>query len=177
MGYSFVAGPRGQRWDSFSFVSSMKNPLDIAMLFSKFELDNFEPGGSEWANSWDEIASSIKKTCERNKSRVAFLRLSCHGNVGAFRMGKSVFTENNSSKWGPVVSQIAGYFLPGVSFVTIDACKTGKGEGLLKAFSTALGGVDVRGYEDLQKKSTSEENGRGAFSTCRVNICTKNKGL
>lgn len=177
MGYTYVAGPQGQRWESFSFVSTMKNALDLAMLFSKFEMDSFEPGGSEWADSWDDIARAIRSRCERNKSRVGFLRLSCHGNIGAFKMGKSVFTEANAARWTPVVAQIAGYFVPGVSFVTIDACKTGQGEGLLKAFSTALGGVDVRGYEELQTKSTSEENGRGAFATCRVNICSRHPGI
>ena len=61
--------------------------------------------------------------------------------------------------------------------MTIDSCKTGRGEGVLKAFSKALGGVDVRGYEELQTKSTSEENDRGAFVTCRVNICARNSGM
>lgn len=177
MGYSYVAGPRGQRWESFSFVSTMKNPLDLAMLFSKFEIDSFETGGSEWANSWDDIAKAIRTRCDANKSRVGFLRLSCHGNIGAFKMGKSVFTESNSARWTPIVSQIAGYFVPGVSFVTIDACKTGQGQEILKAFSMALGGVDVRGYEEIQNSSTSEENNRGAFATCRVNICSRNAGI
>ena len=177
MAYSYVAGPSGQRWESFSFVSTMKSPLDIAMLISKFEMDNFESGGSEWADSWGTVAKSIRARCDSNKSRVGFLRLSCHGNVGVFRMGSSIFAESNSSLWTPVVSQIAAYFVPGVSFVTIDACKTGAGQGLLAAFSKALGGVDVRGYEELQTKSTSEDNGRGAFSTCRVKICTRSPGI
>jgi hypothetical protein len=177
LGFSYVAGPQGQRWDSFSFVSTMKHPLDLAMLWSKFELDSFEPGGSEWANSWNDVAVSIRTRCQQNKSKVAFLRLSCHGNVGLFRMGKTLFLESNASSWSPIVSQIAGYFVPGLSFVTIDACKTGQGEGILKAFSRALGGVDVRGYEELQDRSTSEENGRGAFSTCRINTCQRNAGL
>lgn len=177
MGYSFTAGPKRERWDSFNFVSTRSNWLDLAMTISKFEMDNFEPGGSEWADSWEAVARSIARTCAANGSRVAQLRLSCHGNVGRFKMGRTLFTEENAAKWTPVVAQIAGYFVPGVSFVTIDSCKTGAGEGILKAFSSALGGVDVRGYEDLQRKSTSEENGRGAFVTCRATVCARNAGL
>ncbi len=177
MGYSFTAGPKRQRWDSFNFVSTKKNFLDIAMSTAKSEMDDFEPGGSEWADSWEDIAKTIARTCTVNRSRVAFLRMSCHGNVGQFRMGKTLFLEKNAHEWAPIVSQIAGFFVPGVSFVTIDSCKTGQGQGVLTAFSKALGGVDVRGYEDIQNKSTSEEDGRGAFVTCRVNVCTKNKGL
>jgi hypothetical protein len=177
MGYTYVAGPKGDRWESFNFVSTMTNPLDLAILYSKFELDSFEPGGSAWAASWGDVACEIRDRCEANGSRVGFLRLSCHGNTGAFKMGRSVFTEANVAKWRPVVAQVAGYFVPGVSFVTIDACKTGAGKGLLQAFSIALGGVDVRGYEEIQTRSTSDENGRGAFATCRVKICARSPGL
>lgn len=177
MGYSFVAGPKGQRWDSFNFVSKQKSLLDIAMLISKFEMDSFETGGSQWAGSWNEIAETIRTTCNANRSRVAFLRLSCHGNVGTFRMGNSVFTDTNAQEWEPVVAQIAGFFVPGVSFVTIDSCKTGQGDGVLKAFSRALGGVDVRGYEEIQTKSTSEDSDRGAFVTCKVNVCSRSGGI
>jgi hypothetical protein len=177
MAYSYIAGPSGKRWESFNFVSNMKSPLDIAMLISKLEMDSFEMGGSEWAGSWGAVANSIRTRCDSNQSQVGFLRLSCHGNVGIFRMGNSIFAESNASQWTPIVSQIAGYFVPGVSFVTIDSCKTGAGQGILEAFSQALGGVDVRGYEELQTKSTSEDSDRGAFSTCRVKICTRTPGI
>lgn len=177
MSYTYTAGPQGARWESFNFVSTMSNPLDLAILFSKFELDSFESGGSAWADSWSEVAQTIRSRCDANRSKVGFLRLSCHGNTGAFKMGKSIFAESNADRWSPVVAQIAGYFVPGVSFVTIDACKTGAGQGLLQAFSKALGGVDVRGYEEIQTKSTSDENGRGPFVTCRVSICRRSAGL
>lgn len=176
MGYSFKSANDGRQWESFSFVSKAKDRFDLAMLWSKMEIDLFETGGSEWAGSWDDVASCISRRCRKNNSRVAFLRLSCHGNVGAFAMGNSIFVESNKDKWMPIVAQISGYFVPGVSFVTIDSCKTGAGDGVLKAFSTALGGVDVRGYEDIQTKSTSEDSGRGAFVTCRVEVCERNPG-
>jgi len=180
MSYSYTAGPRGEKWESFTFVSSGKkgtNVHDLALLFSKLEYDLFE-NGSEWAGSWEDVAKSIKSKCNANQSKVGYLRLSCHGNDGVFVMGKSIFAISNMDKWTPHVAQIAGYFVPGVSFITIDACRVGRDDQILTGFSNALGGVDVRGYEELQSAfNNSAENGRGAAVTCRVNICTRHEAI
>ncbi len=174
MGYTFTGGPRGQKWEMFNFVSERaKGSLDLAMLISKFEVDNFEPGGAQWAGSWQDIDLAIRNKCDASNSKVGFLRMSCHGNVGYFRMGRSEFHMSNADRWGPVVARLAGYFVPGVSFVTIDSCLTGRGPEILKRFSQALGGVHVRAYEELQDQSTSPENGRGPFVTCQINTCKR----
>lgn len=171
----FTAGTMGKRWAHFIFVADYQKTIpDIAMVVSKFSFDRFDRG-SKWATSWNDVVHSVKTLCEKEKCKVALFRLSCHGNQNGFKLGSSVFTEKNKDKWKPEVEKIAKYFDPNVSFVTIDACKTGQNQRLLQLFSEALGGVKVRGYEKNQSGfSTTEENDRGNFITCKVEICQTN---
>lgn len=172
----YKAGPNGQKWENFIFIADYKkSTIDLPMIISKLTFDMFE-GGSTWAKNWNDICKMIEKTCGKNESKIGFLRISCHGNTGIFAVGNSVFTVSNSKMWIPAVAKISKFFVPGVSFVTIDACRTGADAEILKLFSRALGGVSVRGYEQNQTENSSSEDGRGPFVTCRTHICEWSSG-
>ncbi|MDK9695763.1 MAG: hypothetical protein OEL76_05180 [Siculibacillus sp.] len=177
MSHLFQNSRTGQRWELINFVSKPSGIRGMAMLSSMLEIGLFEAGGGHWAGCWDDLAKKVVSTCTANKSKVAHLRISCHGDDGAFALGRSVFAAKNAPQWRPIVSQIASYFVPRVSFVTIDACRVAQDSEVLGLFSEALGGVAVRGYMEVQTKSTSEENDRGDFVTCHMENCRRTGGL
>jgi hypothetical protein len=174
MAFSYLAGPRGQKWDSFVFVAAYNKPLqNVAMLVSRIEYGLFEKSGADWVTCWADVSRVVQTVCSKNGSKVSFLRISCHGNAGVFAVGTSIFSVKNASKWKPEVAKLSSLFTPGVSFVTIDACQTAADDRILQLFSEALGGVDVRGYEETQTENTTAENGRGPFVTCKMTICNR----
>ncbi len=104
MSHSYKVGPKNQNWDSFIFVADYNKSLpDLAMWVSKFETSFFEKEGSSWATGWNDVVRTINSVCTKNGSKVSFLRLSCHGNVGVFALGNSIFSVKNYDKWKPQV--------------------------------------------------------------------------